>query len=118
MKLVKCLDHERDLHANESIISLRFDVKHKTNFSFALFEIFFVPMLCKHFKECAQSVFSSSRGLAQMGSEKLHDLMGYSAKVTRPKVPHQISKTANWIGKILTALERALQDAPDTTLLT
>ena len=39
-----------------------------------------------------------------MGSEKLHD----------PKGPPQISETTIRIRRILTALERALQDAPDT----
>ena len=44
-----------------------------------------------------------------MGSEKLHDLMGGGGKG-----PSQISEITTRIEKMLTALERALQDAPDT----
>ena len=42
------------------------------------------------------------------------------SKVTRPDSPGPLktSETTIRIGKILTALERAFQDAPDTTLLT
>ena len=50
--------------------------------------------------------------LASMGSEKLHDLMRRG-----PKCRLQISENTVWIEKIQTALERALQDAPNTVPL-